>query len=587
MQTLFDWFSDPAFSALAISLLSSLWQAALVFIIIYVLIKLNKNAPARIRYNIAAIGALVITAWFFQTLLYHLSLQTTLSSQLSDHEAGMLFYPGKIPLLSGFYTEQVSTTGFSIKNCIPLAVCIYFIGMLIMTFRVVYAYILSRQLKSKGLYPAPITYKHHQEEVCRQLGIISTVKIYLSDRINVPVMLGFIKPIILLPLSIATHLTTTQIEAIITHELAHIRRWDYLINFLQSIIEAVFFFNPFVWLLSKIMREEREKACDEMVIRAVPAYTYATALLALEKINGTKRLTLAANGHKPFKLLNRIKHFTMKENPMMTFRQKALSLVLILIGLSCIAWLSPEKNKQSNKQAGQHQIQQTNLQGTPINFTNTKLTSTDSIPHQQKGNQVSNQDLSPEIQKQIDEITKSAKQIAQQVTKDTSWKLHVHEMQHKAAQMAAKFEQDSSWKLAVAKISQDAKALSSKMKDDPALKSQLEALQHGAMDLSKKYQLSPEYKKQIEALKNNSQALAFQLQNDTTWKKQLKTIRFKAENLAKRIKEDPEFAAQIKQMAASYKDIAFKVINDPKFKQQLEQLRSDIQKMKLHFGDDE
>jgi len=594
MQTLFNWFSDPAFSALALSLLSSLWQAALVYILVLILIQLNKNAPARIKYNIAAIGALIITTCFVQTFFYHLSLQTTLSDRLTDHEAAMLFYPGKIALLSGVYSDQMGEGGFNLHRVIPLALCIYFIGMLIMTIRIIYAYLLIRQLKSKGLYPAPVAFNQHMNDVIRQLNIVSTVRLYLSDRVNVPVMLGFIKPIILLPVSIATHLTSAQIEAIITHELAHIRRWDYLINLLQSIIEAVFFFNPFVWLLSKIMRDEREKACDEMVVQAVPPYTYATALLALEKINGTKRLTLAANGHTPFKLLNRIKHFTMKENPMMTIRQKAFSILLIVIGLGCIAWLSPEKTSQANKHKGHPQTQQTNTAETKSFLTKAEVSIVDSIPHRQntqaKTNEIANpetsSDFSPALQKQIKEITESAQKIAAQVNQDTGWKSQVRLIQQKAVQMSEKFERDSDWKAAVEKITKDAKALSGKMKEDPAMKSQMEALQKNALELSAKYKLSPEFNQQLEALKINSRDLALKLKNDTAWKKQIKAIRFKAENIAKKMKEDPEFAEQIQKMASSYKDIAFKVINDPEFKQQLEQLRSDIQKMKLNFGDE-
>jgi|GEM_PF-5917038 len=588
MQTLFDWLSNPTFRALAISLLASLWQAGLIFMVVYGLLLLNKNAPARIKYNIAGAGQMIIAGWFIQTFLHHLSIQNTMPASMTAHEAAMLFYPGKFPLMSGLYTDDIADTGFQLSRCIPLALCIYIAGVLVMTTRILLAYSQTRVLRTKGLFAVPRAYSDHLEQVCQQLHLKSNIRLYLSERVNIPVMMGFIKPVILLPVAIATHLSTVQIEAIITHELAHIRRQDYLVNFFQSIVEAVFFFNPFVWLLSKVMREEREKSCDELVVREISAYTYATALLALEKINGTKQLTLAANGHKSFKLLNRIKLFTMKQNPIMTVKQKALSLLLIIAGLGCIAWLSPEKAaKQKNDngpQTTQNDIPQP--QYTAQNNINAPDI-TDTTPGHTHKVAVYNDSLSPEIQRQVDEITKSAQQIADKFANDTSWKESTRALQLQAQKLALKFQQDPSWKQSIEKLTVDAKALSGKMKEDPEFKKQMQALAKRAQDMSGDYKPTPEMQKQLDEIKNRSLAIALQFKNDTTWKKELKTIRFKARELARQMKENPEMARKIREMARQSKDIAFKVLNDPKFKAQLEKLQSDIQKMKLMDKDEE
>lgn len=588
MQTLFDWLSNPSYRALAISLLASLWQAALISIVVYGLLLLNKNAPARIKYNITAAGQLIIACWFIQTFLHHLSVQSQISQTLGDHEAAMLFYPGKFPLLTGLYAEDMGESGFQLSNCIPLALCIYIIGVITMMVRIAFAYGQTRVLKTKGLFAAPTSYLNHLDQICGQLRIHNQISLFLSDRVNVPVMMGFIKPIILLPVSIATHLTTEQIEAIITHELAHIRRQDYLMNFIQSIIEAIFFFNPFVWLLSKIMREEREKACDQLVVREVSAYTYATALLALEKINGTKSLTLAANGHKSFKLLNRIKLFTMKQNPIMTVRQKALSLLLIVLGLGSIAWLSPDttgKNKETAKvvhtQNGALSLKQANRYTADPGY-DTAIPSTTPVTTARKHRTVISSDsLSPEIQKQIDEITKSAHQLAERATSDTSWKESLKAIRERAQNLSQKFEQDPTWKKTVEKLTRDAKELSAKMKQDPALKQQMTDLETNARNMAKAAQLTPEMQKQIDEIRNKSLQIALQFKNDTAWKKQLKAIRYKARELTQQMKEDPEFAKQVREIAEKSKGIAFKVLNDPKFKAQLQKLQFDIQKLKM------
>src|SRR5690606_28076308 len=118
---------------------------------------------------------------------------------------------------------------------------------------------------------------------------------------------------IILPISIFTGLTPDQIDSILLHELIHIRRKDYLINIIQMMMETVFFFNPFVWMLSSIIRREREYCCDDDVIQySCDARNYAEALTRLEAIHlHTPTFALAAATDK-YQLLNRIKRFMEK-----------------------------------------------------------------------------------------------------------------------------------------------------------------------------------------------------------------------------------------------------------------------------------
>jgi len=105
------------------------------------------------------------------------------------------------------------------------------------------------------------------QQLAQQLGIKKTVRIYLSGSITSPLTLGFWKPVILVPLASINHLTTKQVEAVLLHELAHIKRYDYLYNIILSVIEAVLFFNPFTQLISKQLKRERENCCDDWVLQ--------------------------------------------------------------------------------------------------------------------------------------------------------------------------------------------------------------------------------------------------------------------------------------------------------------------------------
>ncbi|SDZ74368.1 BlaR1 peptidase M56 [Arachidicoccus rhizosphaerae] len=593
METLFNWLSSPAFKALGMSLLSSLWQAAILYFLTYALIWLNRNSAARIKYNLAAVGSLIATIWFIQTFIYYLNLETSLSGQIKEQSAALFYFPGNFPVLTTVYPGAATETGFHLSKCIPLALIIYFIGVTILLFKVLFSYLQTRQLKTSGLFTAPVQYMQHLAATSKQFNIASRVQLYLSDKINTPLMMGYLKPIILLPVSIITHLSAVQIEAIITHELAHIRRQDYLVNFIMSIVEALFFFNPFIWLLSKIMREEREKACDELVIKSVAPYTYATALLALEKINETKRLTLAANGHNSFKLLNRIKLFTMKKNPIISVKQKIVSLLLIIMAIGCIAWLSPKQQQAKNKQItatkegmkAQKQITATNSARTNPQIIQPKQPASHYLSS--AGSRTVMDSITPQMQQQIDEITKSAQKIAAGFAADTAWQSNLAAIQQKAMQITSKFEQDPAFKATIEKITQDAKALSSKMKDDPALEKQLRDLDQNAQQMAEAYKPSPEMQKQLEALSNRSAAIAASFAKDTAWKNQIKHLKFRAEKLARQLKDNPEMQEKIKKMADTYKDMAIKVLNDPKFKNQLQQLHDDLSHMNWDLDNDD
>ena len=100
------------------------------------------------------------------------------------------------------------------------------------------------------------------EELRGRLGLSRRVRFLVSDEIGVPSVMGILWPAVLLPASLLTGVPTDRFRAFIAHELAHIRRWDYLVNLAQMLVEALLFFNPFVWWSSRQMRLEREACCD-------------------------------------------------------------------------------------------------------------------------------------------------------------------------------------------------------------------------------------------------------------------------------------------------------------------------------------
>ena len=142
-----------------------------------------------------------------------------------------------------------------------------------------------------------------------RLGVDARERVFACVRVGQAVAVGFIRPVVLIPASWLTQLTPQMIEAIIAHELAHIRRWDLWVNLGQRIIETLLFYHPAVWWLSSRIRLEREMCCDEIAAGCFDRELYARSLESVAKI-GQGNLLMAAsiNGGKKMKLLNRIRY---------------------------------------------------------------------------------------------------------------------------------------------------------------------------------------------------------------------------------------------------------------------------------------
>jgi WD40 repeat protein/Zn-dependent protease with chaperone function len=176
-------------------------------------------------------------------------------------------------------------TGGGIESYAPFVVGAYLVGALLMLARLTFALWGGRRLR---LLAVPIEAGPFAAAVSRQaarIGLRTVPIVAWCRRTSVPVVAGIFRPMILLPATLATGLDSGQLEALITHELAHIRRYDPLVNVLQRLIEATLFFHPAVWYISRRISVERENACDDLVLLAgCPAVRYAQALLEMAEM---------------------------------------------------------------------------------------------------------------------------------------------------------------------------------------------------------------------------------------------------------------------------------------------------------------
>ncbi len=337
--------------ALGWTILHSMWQAFFIYACLRIVLKLWPQAGARIKYNLSLLSLSGIFTWFLATLYMHVQrlqeareaiqhFSGTITLQEPVHVAAV--YPNQDPLIWLFPNLEL---------CFPFLVALYITGMTCMIIKLLSDLLQLRKIRTTRIEPMGEAWDKHLDKLAARLQIPRKVKLLISKHVQVPVMLGFIKPLILLPVAMVNNLTEAQLEAVLLHELAHIKRNDYLLNIFQSIVETILFFNPFVWLISKIIRMEREHCCDDLVIAGtVQPLQYAHALVALEEYRLTaNRLTMAAADSKQH-LFHRIKRIMEMKTKHLNYSQKFLAVLIIATGLISIAWLNPAKGKNNNEQ---------------------------------------------------------------------------------------------------------------------------------------------------------------------------------------------------------------------------------------------
>lgn len=311
---------------------NSLWQAGILWML-YKLITLNKKQSSLFCYNLSILFLFLSFGWFAATVIQnYFLLKDTSFAAISIFGAGKLFLVQKINAVLPY------------MSLLYLALLCFYVARFIKQYRAI------NIIKSTGLHKASVDIRLFITNTAAHLGIKKKVAVWISDNVDVPSVIGFLKPIVLLPAAALNNLTSSQVETILLHELAHIKRNDFLINLFQSVIEVLLFFNPFVMLLSKAAKKEREHCCDDWVINyQYSMHDYAGALLVIEKQRQQQlAFALAAtNGKKD--LLNRIKRlFSTTPQTDFRFTQKlkltGLGATVVTLILTALPLLNTKDN---------------------------------------------------------------------------------------------------------------------------------------------------------------------------------------------------------------------------------------------------
>ena len=314
---------EPAAQAIGWALVHFAWQGALIAVLTAIALACLRNGAADVRYVVSAIGlSLMLTLpsvtavqlWRsvshdFRLKAEATSTPVTTSGPLTTSAPGASGVSRKdaadsSPKAEATNIQSAAAPGsrwfdrLRIEPWLPMLVLAWICGVAVLSLRLASGWLWVQRMKSHATSPVEDGWDVIAARLSRRLHVARTVRLLTSTLVEVPTVIGWLKPVILLPASALSGLNPHQLEAILAHELAHIRRHDYLVNLLQTVVETLLFYHPAVWWLSRRIRIERENCCDDLAVSLCgDPFTYAQALADLEGLRGsTRRFAMAADG---------------------------------------------------------------------------------------------------------------------------------------------------------------------------------------------------------------------------------------------------------------------------------------------------
>ena len=373
------WLLNSAFAQnIGITLVHSLWQILIVAAVFAIANRLLIRRSANLRYAVAY-GALMLMLALPLATLTMISVDTARESDDSldtraggtsletpVESAGAPAQPTMLPLeltmvsagddaLPALEAEvaaphlvednvEIAPTleldasqERSLGWVLPWLAMAWSLGVIAFSLRPFLALDRCRRIRSQALPIDAPWVANTLTSLCKRIGLNRKVEIASSTLVHVPTVIGFLRPIILLPVSMITGQTPQELSAIVAHELAHIRRHDFVLNLFQTAIETLLFYHPAVWWVSSVVRQERENCCDDIALSICGRKNYATALANLE--SGRFRqgsLAMVANGGSLYRRIHRIVRPQEVTNPLGRWLAALVAMSALLLAIVAV-----------------------------------------------------------------------------------------------------------------------------------------------------------------------------------------------------------------------------------------------------------
>ncbi|KAA3611455.1 MAG: hypothetical protein DWQ01_05020 [Planctomycetota bacterium] len=330
------WPDQEFLQAMGWVLLHSFWQLLCIAGILKVALWVVPERKARLRYGLGCVALLLAFTTPWISWRYFLDHGTGNVFGLMQASVSQPVFPSNPDAFElGSVDDSVGSDAIGaarlntpapsrrsrwqawLNPWLPWLAGIWICGALLMSLRPWLGWWTVRKLKASATEPVPHSLQLMVSGLAKRLGLPRPVPVFASAKATVPMVLGIWRPVILIPVSALTGFPPREIESILCHELAHLRRWDPVVNLMQSFLEALFFHHPAVWWMSRMVREERERCCDDMVVAVTEdRLPYLRALERLERRRqGLPWAVAAADGGS---LVRRIRRLSGQDR---SFRQ--------------------------------------------------------------------------------------------------------------------------------------------------------------------------------------------------------------------------------------------------------------------------
>jgi bla regulator protein BlaR1 len=330
---------DIIIRAICFTLLHSLWQGLLLAVAAAVLMLLTKQSGSAIRYKLLCLLMIIFIAvvsfTFIRQISFSINPVAAINSfsftvkQLHDTNqpaAGNIVFSDSIQKFTTACTAYFNQYSW-------LLVLIWFAVFLFHFVQLLLGMVNAERMRYYKTNIVPDEWNEKLEELCARLQITKSILLMESALLKVPVLIGYVKPVILVPVGMMAQLSAEQVEAILLHELAHVRRHDYLVNLIQNAIDTLFFFNPAVLWMSSLIRAERENCCDDIAISETKSRKqFIEALVSFNQYSNTVNNTYAlswATGKS--QLLHRVQRIVTRKNDSLRSAELIILLAVLLL----------------------------------------------------------------------------------------------------------------------------------------------------------------------------------------------------------------------------------------------------------------
>ncbi len=331
MDFIQQFISDEIIYALGWTVVHSLWQGALIAICLAAAMYLLRDKSAKLRYEVGIFSLFTVFIFALSTFIYvYDAAQIDRSQELSlllyglgGQASNYNFFQISIQQFSAFFDQHISTI-----------VLVWFFGAILFAIRMIGGFAHVYKLKTEQNTPLPFYWQQKLVTLKQKIPVHKSIQLVESALVTMPMIIGAVKPMILLPIGAINALDEKEVEAILAHELAHIYRNDYLINIVQSFIEVLFYFNPAVWWISGNIRLERENCCDDIAVELCgSSLEYAKALVHLQELDQkVPAFAMLFSGPKQ-NLLNRVKRILNQPQNRFNIMEKFTATCLLLVAI--------------------------------------------------------------------------------------------------------------------------------------------------------------------------------------------------------------------------------------------------------------